>query len=105
MLSSIKSRIALLGLAAAMAFNVQAQNVTGAGASFVYPVMSKWTADYRKATKVQVNYQSIGSGGGIHRSRPVRSTSVRPMRRSSPKTSTSTALASFRRSSAAWCRW
>ena len=65
MLSSIKSRIALLGLAAAMAFNVQAQNVTGAGASFVYPVMSKWTADYRKATKVQVNYQSIGSGGGI----------------------------------------
>ena len=65
MSSSIKSRIALLGLAAAMAFNVQAQNVTGAGASFVYPVMSKWTADYRKATKVQVNYQSIGSGGGI----------------------------------------
>ena len=65
MLSSIKSRIALLGLAAAMAFNVQAQNVTGAGASFVYPVMSKWTADYRKATKVKVNYQSIGSGGGI----------------------------------------
>jgi phosphate transport system substrate-binding protein len=64
-LSSIKSRIALLGLAAAMAFNVQAQNVTGAGASFVYPVMAKWTADYRAATKVQVNYQSIGSGGGI----------------------------------------
>ena len=65
MLSSIKTRVALLGLAAAMAFNAQAQNVTGAGASFVYPVMSKWTADYRKATKVQVNYQSIGSGGGI----------------------------------------
>ena len=65
MLSSIKSRIALLGLAAAMAFNANAQNVTGAGASFVYPVMSKWTADYRKATKVKVNYQSIGSGGGI----------------------------------------
>ena len=65
MRSSIKTRVALLGLAAAMAFNAQAQNVTGAGASFVYPVMSKWTADYRKATKVQVNYQSIGSGGGI----------------------------------------
>ena len=65
MSSSIKSRIALLGLAAAMAFTVQAQNVTGAGASFVYPVMSKWTADYRKLNKVQVNYQSIGSGGGI----------------------------------------
>jgi phosphate transport system substrate-binding protein len=63
--SSIKSRIALLGLAAAMAFNANAENVTGAGASFVYPIMSKWTADYRNATKVQVNYQSIGSGGGI----------------------------------------
>ena len=65
MLSSIKTRIALFGLAAAMAFNVHAENVTGAGASFVYPVMSKWTADYRKVTQVQVNYQSIGSGGGI----------------------------------------
>jgi len=64
-LSSIKSRIALVGLAAAMAFNAHAQNVTGAGASFVYPIMSKWAADYRTATKVQVNYQSIGSGGGI----------------------------------------
>lgn len=65
MLSSIKSRLAVLGLASVMAFSAQAQNVTGAGASFVYPVMSKWTADYRNATKVQVNYQSIGSGGGI----------------------------------------
>ena len=65
MLSSIKSRIALLGLAAAMAFNANAQNVTGAGSSFVYPVMTKWSADYRNATKAQVNYQSIGSGGGI----------------------------------------
>ena len=65
MLSSIKTRIALLGLAAAMAFNVHAENVTGAGSSFVYPIMSKWAADYRNATKTQVNYQSIGSGGGI----------------------------------------
>ncbi len=65
MLSSIKTRIAVLGLAAAFAFNAHAENVTGAGASFVYPVMSKWAADFRKATKIQVNYQSIGSGGGI----------------------------------------
>ena len=65
MLSSIKSRIALLGLAAAMAFNVHAQNVTGAGSSFVYPVMTKWSADFRNSTQVKVNYQSIGSGGGI----------------------------------------
>ncbi len=39
--------------------------ITGAGASFVYPLMSKWSADYAKATGNQVNYQSIGSGGGI----------------------------------------
>lgn len=60
-----KVRLLALGLAATAAFNVSAQNVTGAGASFVYPVMSKWSADYNKATKVKVNYQSIGSGGGI----------------------------------------
>jgi phosphate transport system substrate-binding protein len=63
--SSIKSRIALLGLSASMAFTAHAENVTGAGSSFVYPVMTKWSADYRAATKTQVNYQSIGSGGGI----------------------------------------
>ena len=42
-----------------------AADVTGAGASFVYPVMSKWSADYAKTTGKKVNYQSIGSGGGI----------------------------------------
>jgi phosphate transport system substrate-binding protein len=42
-----------------------ANDVTGAGASFIYPVMSKWSADYKAATGKQVNYQSIGSGGGI----------------------------------------
>ena len=60
-----KVRLLALALAATAAFNVSAQNVTGAGASFVYPVMSKWSADYNKATKVKINYQSIGSGGGI----------------------------------------
>src|SRR6478735_7136592 len=62
---SLSSRLALATLASAIAFGAQAQNVTGAGSSFVYPVMTKWSADYRAATKVQVNYQSIGSGGGI----------------------------------------
>lgn len=42
-----------------------AQEITGAGASFPAPVYSKWAADYNKATGVKVNYQSIGSGGGI----------------------------------------
>ena len=66
MFKSIKSRLAILALAAAMASPyASAQNVTGAGASFVYPVMSRWSADYNKATGRKVNYQSIGSGGGI----------------------------------------
>ncbi len=39
--------------------------VSGAGASFIYPLMSRWSADYNAATGHQVNYQSIGSGGGI----------------------------------------
>ena len=41
------------------------QEITGAGATFPAPIYSKWAADYNKATKVKVNYQSIGSGGGI----------------------------------------
>ncbi len=37
----------------------------GAGATFPYPLISKWSSEYQKLTGVQVNYQSIGSGGGI----------------------------------------
>jgi phosphate transport system substrate-binding protein len=43
----------------------QATGITGAGSTFVYPVLSAWAADYSKQSKVDVNYQSIGSGGGI----------------------------------------
>jgi phosphate transport system substrate-binding protein len=42
-----------------------AERLNGAGASFPYPVYSAWAFDYNKATGVQINYQSIGSGGGI----------------------------------------
>jgi len=62
---SIQFRIAALAIAGTFAINAQAADVTGAGASFVYPVMSKWSADYAKANGKKVNYQSIGSGGGI----------------------------------------
>jgi phosphate transport system substrate-binding protein len=41
------------------------QQITGAGSTFVYPVLSAWAADYQKQSGVSVNYQSIGSGGGI----------------------------------------
>ena len=47
-----------------MALSAQAVNVTGAGASFPYPIYAKWAAAYHKETGKQVNYQSIGSGGG-----------------------------------------
>lgn len=59
-------KIALLGAAAlAFAGYAQAQDVTGAGASFPAPVYAKWAADYNKATGVKINYQSVGSGAGI----------------------------------------
>jgi phosphate transport system substrate-binding protein len=61
-------RIALAAAAGAMFAGsgiVSAQEITGAGASFPAPIYSKWAAEYNKATGVKVNYQSIGSGGGI----------------------------------------
>jgi phosphate transport system substrate-binding protein len=39
--------------------------ITGAGATFIYPLLSKWSDDYNKSTGARINYQSIGSGGGI----------------------------------------
>ena len=63
-----KSRILLAATMAAVfgfASNAHAADVSGAGASFIYPVMTQWSADYAKATGKEVNYQSIGSGGGI----------------------------------------
>ncbi|MFN2397530.1 MAG: phosphate ABC transporter substrate-binding protein PstS [Gemmatimonadaceae bacterium] len=40
-------------------------SLTGAGATFPYPIYSKWISDYARNTGVKINYQSIGSGGGI----------------------------------------
>ena len=69
MSNTLKFRITALALAAAFAagtpFASRAADATGAGASFIYPVMTKWSSDYAKATKKKINYQSIGSGGGI----------------------------------------
>jgi phosphate transport system substrate-binding protein len=42
-----------------------AEKLNGAGATFPYPVYSAWAFDYSKVTGVQLNYQSIGSGGGV----------------------------------------
>lgn len=43
----------------------QAAEITGAGATFPYPIYSKWAEDYKRATNIGLNYQSIGSSGGI----------------------------------------
>jgi len=65
----IAFQLPLLSLAVASTLGfagaVGAQEITGAGATFPAPIYSKWAADYNKATGVKVNYQSIGSGGGI----------------------------------------
>jgi phosphate transport system substrate-binding protein len=62
-------KLPLLSLAVASVVGgigaVNAQDVTGAGATFPAPIYAKWASDYNKATGVKVNYQSIGSGGGI----------------------------------------
>ena len=47
------------------ALNVAAADLTGAGATFPYPIYSKWAEAYKAATGIGLNYQSIGSGGGI----------------------------------------
>ena len=62
---SFKLRLLTGAALASFALVGQAADITGAGASFIFPVMSKWSADYNTATGNKVNYQSIGSGGGI----------------------------------------
>lgn len=52
-------------LAATFAMQTSAAELTGAGSTFVYPIISKWAADYKHETGNSLNYQSIGSGGGI----------------------------------------
>jgi phosphate transport system substrate-binding protein len=57
--------IALVAIAAGAAYAADTLTITAAGASFPYPIYSKWFDSFHKKTGVQINYQSIGSGGGI----------------------------------------
>ena len=59
------SNAAASGDASASANESASMNITGAGASFPQPIYAKWSDAYNKATGGQVNYQSIGSSGGI----------------------------------------
>ena len=57
--------LAPLVIAASLAGPAVAADITGAGATFPYPIYAKWADAYKKATGTGMNYQSIGSGGGI----------------------------------------
>lgn len=59
----MKSLIA--AIFACVAFAAQAADITGAGATFPYPVYAKWAEAYKRETGIGLNYQSIGSSGGI----------------------------------------
>ncbi len=62
-------RFAAVALTTSAAFfsgaSAQSTDLNGAGATFPYPIYSKWFSDYASRTGVKINYQSIGSGGGI----------------------------------------
>lgn len=62
----MKKTLIVVGLLGFALSAVQAQKLTGAGATFPYPIYSKWFSEYAAAHPgVEINYQSIGSGGGI----------------------------------------
>ena len=64
-LTSVTAGIALT----VAALSVQAADITGAGATFPYPIFAKWAEVYKKIENVGLNYQSIGSSGGLRQIR------------------------------------
>jgi len=64
----MKSFVVALGLGAAVVAS-WAADITGAGATFPYPMYAKWAEVYKKETGIGLNYQSIGSSGGIRQIR------------------------------------
>jgi phosphate transport system substrate-binding protein len=61
----IYKRLWILGVAVSLSMAASATDISGAGATFPYPIYAKWADAYKKLTGVGLNYQSIGSGGGI----------------------------------------
>src|ERR1700675_3872791 len=59
------STVLLCAVAATFSLAAQALDITGAGATFPYPIYAKWAEAYKAKTNIGMNYQSIGSGGGI----------------------------------------
>jgi phosphate transport system substrate-binding protein len=69
MTSTFFRQLSLSAIALVLSASAQAQDVTGAGASFPAPVYSKWADAYNKATGARINYQSVGSGAGLRQIR------------------------------------
>jgi phosphate transport system substrate-binding protein len=62
---SLRSLVSSLAVSVMLSAGAFAADITGAGATFPYPIYGKWAETYRAKTGVGLNYQSIGSGGGI----------------------------------------
>jgi phosphate transport system substrate-binding protein len=62
---TIPTTLALCALAAVLLSSAHAAEISGAGATFPYPIYAKWAEAYKAKTGLNMNYQSIGSGGGI----------------------------------------
>src|SRR5947209_9378026 len=63
--SGFLERFALLLALGVASLSALAVDITGAGATFPYPIYAKWADAYKQKTGIGLNYQSIGSGGGI----------------------------------------
>src|SRR6266704_3033474 len=63
----LPNRLVVIAAAAALSLAAvaAATDISGAGATFPYPIYAKWADAYKKLTGIGLNYQSIGSGGGI----------------------------------------
>jgi phosphate transport system substrate-binding protein len=62
----VKLKVIAAGVLALVAVGASAQNINAAGSTFVYPIANKWFSEYSQLhPNVHINYQSIGSGGGI----------------------------------------
>jgi phosphate ABC transporter phosphate-binding protein len=63
--SAFSLAVLALSLLSSSGCGDSSKRLNAGGSTFVYPMMSKWADEYKKATGIEVNYQSIGSGGGI----------------------------------------
>jgi phosphate transport system substrate-binding protein len=62
---NVLKRITLIAAATCLSLSAAAVDISGAGATFPYPIYAKWADAYKNLTGIGLNYQSIGSGGGI----------------------------------------